>query len=287
MIKNYTYLRIANLVALAATVAINILANAIPLGGFPTSQISAMYPTLITPPGITFGIWGVIYVLLLIFMVVSFFKTDTTTIENIGPYFIISCALNIAWILAWHSQMIVLSTLIIGGLLLTLYIIYIATRKSTMITKITFSIYYAWITVATLLSIFIMVKTLTGNAPISPIEARNAFSMSPGDFTGVIIIAGDPEIVSYVTVFEYIMSIVAIAAITAITLLHLHLYDDIVYVATIMWVLDGIIIRQIFAVTPPTFLLIAALISVIVILFVVIKEIPISNRYLNTIERRN
>ena len=53
-----------NLGAYVAMVVVNILANALPLGGNTSAQVSDRYPSLFTPAGITFSIWGVIYVLL-------------------------------------------------------------------------------------------------------------------------------------------------------------------------------------------------------------------------------
>ncbi|MBQ0145950.1 MAG: hypothetical protein KBS51_02380 [Lachnospiraceae bacterium] len=50
-----------NLFAFTAMVAVNILANALPLGGNTSGQVSDRYPSLFTPAGITFAIRGVIY----------------------------------------------------------------------------------------------------------------------------------------------------------------------------------------------------------------------------------
>jgi len=45
-------------------VVVNGLANAIPLNGRQTGEVSDMYGNLFAPAGITFAIWGVIYLLL-------------------------------------------------------------------------------------------------------------------------------------------------------------------------------------------------------------------------------
>jgi hypothetical protein len=37
------------------------------LGGVTSADVSNMHPTLITPAGFTFAIWGIIYTLLLLF----------------------------------------------------------------------------------------------------------------------------------------------------------------------------------------------------------------------------
>ena len=45
-------------------VAVNYLANVLPLNGRRTGEVSDAYPSLFTPAGVTFSIWGVIYLLL-------------------------------------------------------------------------------------------------------------------------------------------------------------------------------------------------------------------------------
>ena len=47
-----------------AMVTMNFLANALPLNGRGTGEVSDAYPSLFTPAGLTFSIWGVIYLLL-------------------------------------------------------------------------------------------------------------------------------------------------------------------------------------------------------------------------------
>ncbi|MFN3374049.1 MAG: tryptophan-rich sensory protein, partial [Chloroflexus sp.] len=52
--------QIGVILALAATVVMNVLANTLPLNGQTTGAISDRYPLLITPPGYVFAIWGLI-----------------------------------------------------------------------------------------------------------------------------------------------------------------------------------------------------------------------------------
>lgn len=168
-----SYLWVANLCAFIAMVAINILANALPIANIATSQVSAMYPTLITPAGITFAIWGLIYTLVGVWVISSIFAKVNSGAVEIGPYFIIVCALDIAWIFTWHYQLITLSLVIIVLLMLALLKIYSITRESGVIARTTFSIFYAWITVATIISLFATVKFLMGGAPVTPIQPRS------------------------------------------------------------------------------------------------------------------
>jgi benzodiazapine receptor len=67
---NSTLLKGMNIIAFVLTVLVNGLAGSTTiLGGKVTAEISDMNPTLITPAGYVFSIWGVIYILLGIFVV--------------------------------------------------------------------------------------------------------------------------------------------------------------------------------------------------------------------------
>ena len=54
---------------LAAMIAANALANILPINQLNTGQISAFYPNYFVPAGFTFSIWGVIYLLLLNYVI--------------------------------------------------------------------------------------------------------------------------------------------------------------------------------------------------------------------------
>jgi hypothetical protein len=66
------FYQVGNAVVLAGVLVTNALANALPIAGRTTGEVSDMYPNLFTPAGITFSIWGVLYLGLLIFVVLQF-----------------------------------------------------------------------------------------------------------------------------------------------------------------------------------------------------------------------
>lgn len=151
-----------NLFALIAMVAINILANALPLGGNTSGQVSDRYGSLFTPAGITFSIWGLIYTLLGIVVIrqlISKNDRSSTLTKNIGGLFATSCALNIGWILCWHFGQITGATLIILVLLVNL-IILLSLIGDDRLMSIAFGIYTAWIAVASVASIFVQASYL-------------------------------------------------------------------------------------------------------------------------------
>jgi hypothetical protein len=60
------------------------------------------------------------------------------------------------WLLAWHYDKMILSTIIMLGLLATLFILAKLSASSTFIVRASFSVYLGWITVATIANITIM-----------------------------------------------------------------------------------------------------------------------------------
>ncbi len=61
--------QIANIVAYVAVVAVNAAANIVPINGQTTGGVSDRFPTLVTPAGFAFIIWGIIYLFLAGFVV--------------------------------------------------------------------------------------------------------------------------------------------------------------------------------------------------------------------------
>ncbi|MGH0052777.1 MAG: tryptophan-rich sensory protein [Sphaerochaetaceae bacterium] len=145
---------LAFLVALTylAMVVVNALANTLPIGGMGTGEISDLYPNLFAPAGITFSIWGIIYLLLAFHTIYQFRKGN----KSIQISFSISSVVNILWILAWHHRKIGISLLLMFILLVSLIRInnlidlQTTNKGSYWALALPFSIYLGWITVATI-----------------------------------------------------------------------------------------------------------------------------------------
>lgn len=82
-----------NLAAFMLVVVLNVLSNALPINGQTMPEISAKYPSLFTPAGFTFSIWGVIYVALLLFVIYQALPSqrNNETIAGISRLFQINC----------------------------------------------------------------------------------------------------------------------------------------------------------------------------------------------------
>lgn len=147
-------LRYINLLFFAAMVYMNYLANALPINGRTTGELSDAYPNLFVPAGITFSIWGIIYLLIAAFCVVQFIGPSKEIALNISWLFALSCLFNGLWIVAWHYQKLPLSLLIMAGLLITLIYINLQLKDvDNNIVKAAFGVYLGWICIATIANV--------------------------------------------------------------------------------------------------------------------------------------
>ena len=158
---------VLNVVGFIATVVINTLASTLPLNGKDTGELSDQYPNLFVPSGLTFSIWGVIYILLGIYVVYQLVLAigkkvdDSGQAERIGLLFLLSSVANCGWIFAWHYEVVWLSIILMLLLFVSLLGIYLrlsigkgnATQKQKYLIHLAFSVYLGWITVATIANV--------------------------------------------------------------------------------------------------------------------------------------
>lgn len=159
-------LQIGNGIALGSTLFMNYLSNTGAMNGETIGSISDGLRSLFTPAGYAFAIWGLIYLLLLGFAIYqgrSLFKKDLNTdfVLTIGPWFIISCIANCAWILTWMYEFTGLSILAMFLLLFSLLKIVVKNDMELWDAPIPviiflwwpFVVYAGWITVASIANI--------------------------------------------------------------------------------------------------------------------------------------
>ncbi len=150
---------IINLIGFIFTLIMNGLANALPLNGLTTKELSDMYPNLFVPAGFTFSIWGVIYLLLIIWVTYWFSPSEEKQQEyektSLGWWFFISCLANGSWIVAWHYQMLGLSVLLMLVIFISLFAMYykLYFQIRSWKVKVPISVYLGWISVATIANI--------------------------------------------------------------------------------------------------------------------------------------
>lgn len=195
-------LSVLNLVGYAAVIVVNYLANALPLGGKTTAELSDGLPNLFVPAGITFAVWGVIYLSLAVFVVyglVSSLRADEAAggyLDRIGVLFLVSCAANVGWIFAWQFQLLSLSLLAMLVLLATLIVLYrrldIGSRSTSSAEKfmvhLPFSIYLGWITIATIANVTALLVFYRWNAVSVPGEIWTLLMIAVGVFFAALML---------------------------------------------------------------------------------------------------
>ncbi len=206
-------------------IVMNALASLLPINGKTTGEVSDSYPNLFAPAGITFAVWGVIYLLLAGYVVYQFIvfsknrdATTTFTLIRVGVLFVISSILNSVWIITWHYSFILASTVLIVAILICLTLISLTLRnkkltiREKLFVRLPFSVYFGWITVAVIANITILLVDM----------GWNRFGLPEALWTLLLILIG-AAIASAVMIFN----------------------KDYFYILPVAWAYVGIILKHI------------------------------------------
>jgi hypothetical protein len=183
---NTKIFKILTPLAYVAMVVVNYLANTLPIAGRDTGAVSGSYPNLFAPAGYAFSIWGLIYILLAIYVIYQSKKGKGDLVLKVNGLFVLTSLLNIWWILAWHYDWIWLSVILMLGLLFSLLKIskifknHTFSKKEHWIVRLPFSVYLGWITVATIANITVFLVNINWNG----------FGLSEVFWTILILIVG-------------------------------------------------------------------------------------------------
>jgi translocator protein len=167
MKTNMKLLQIVNILSFLAVIVVNTLASTLGINGRLTGAISDDLPNLFVPAGLTFSIWGVIYLLLLLFTIAqarglfSAGQNGPEATRRIGWLFAFSSAANVAWLLLWHYGLVEVSVLAMAAILGSLLAVYVrlgtgrtrAGAAERWLFRVPFSVYLGWITVATIANV--------------------------------------------------------------------------------------------------------------------------------------
>lgn len=160
--KKTLLLQIAVLLATFAVYAVNYLAASGGINATTPAEISNKFPTVFTPAGYAFTIWGIIYLAMLWFSVYQLMPEQKSNVylQKVRPLYLVVSALNIGWIFVWHYEYILLSGAIMVLLFISLWRINFELKdadgsKDLWLSRIPFSIYFGWITVASIANLMI------------------------------------------------------------------------------------------------------------------------------------
>jgi hypothetical protein len=249
-------LSILNLLGFLGTVVVNGLANILPINNKTTAYLSDQYPNLFVPAGLTFAIWGLIYILLAIFVIYQLIPSvrrdaqKVDFVQKIGPLFFVSCIANIGWIFAWHYQVLLLSLVLMLILLGCLIAIYLrlnigksqATKAQKYLVHLPFSVYLGWITIATIANVTALLVYIGWN--------QSTWGLGEQFWAVAVIIVG-----------------------IAIALSVLFTRKDIYYCLVVDWALLGILLKRMSATTPAQSVVIITIVGLVLITSGVIVQL--------------
>jgi hypothetical protein len=213
-------------VTAVATIAVNGLANALPIAGRTTGEISDAFPVLVTPAGYVFAIWGVIYLGLAGYAVWQSLPAQASNprVRAVAPAVVVGNLANAAWILFWHYLSFPASLAVMLVLLAALIATYLglrapAGRRGTpgpsrgerLWARGTFSVYLGWITVATVANVSVVLY-----------DAGWGGGFLPGSVWAAIVL------------------LVAVG----LGVRMLARYGDLAYAAVLVWAFVGIVLAQ-------------------------------------------
>ncbi len=191
--KQFNIVKAAVAITYLAMVAVNAMATALPINGITTGDVSDSFPNLFAPAGITFSIWGLIYLLLAAYTLYQFglFQQDKglarkALFTRIGILFSISSVANALWIFAWHFYSIGLSLLLMLVILAMLIMINLRlnredlSQREKLFIRLPFAVYFGWITVA----------TVANATSLLVFSGWNAFGVAEQIWTALIIVVG-------------------------------------------------------------------------------------------------
>jgi len=251
-----TLRQIVNAVTFIVTVIVNGLATSLPLNGQTTGQISDRFPVYFTPAGYVFGIWGVIYLLLLGFTVYQALPSqrENPRLRRLGYLPALTGILNSVWIFLWHYNQFPLSLPVMAGILATLIASYLrldigrpaGSTAAKWLVNLPFSVYLGWITVATVANATVLLYYL----------GWNGFGIGPEVWAVAILLTG--------------------AAIASAVILS---RVDVAYALVIIWAYVGIVVKQSGTPIVAAFAVVGAVTVALLMIFARLRRSqPVSNR---------
>lgn len=260
---NTRALQALNLIIIFATIAVNALANILPINGVGTGDVanSPGYFNYFTPATYVFSIWAVIYILLVIFGVFQIRSSEREKdyLKQIGFLVVFNGLLNMLWIFVFHFSVapgdvnspiptiFALSMVPMTLILVTLLLAYVrlgvgvksVPTSEKFAVHLPFSVYAGWISVA------IIANTAS---------TINAFLVIPVEW-------------------QYIWTALVLVVALLITMLMLVLRRDFAFGLVVIWASYGIYVKHsaITLIALPA-LAVAIIVAVVILLLPFIRK---------------
>lgn len=156
---------IVTLIAILATLTINVLSNFFPPRGANIGQIAntTLLGVQITPENYAFAIWGLIYIGLIAYGIYQLRPAQRRdpTLQRVSTLLIVACVAQIVWVYLFTMSLFWLSVIAMLVILLSLIGAYLqlgvgkvrVLRDRLWFAHIPFSIYLGWISVASIVNV--------------------------------------------------------------------------------------------------------------------------------------
>ncbi len=156
------------LVSVFLNIALNYWTNINPINGQRIGEVSDQYPTLFTPAGYAFSIWGLIYLAFIIYVIYQLLPAQRKDVlfDRLAGPLIATSLLSIIWLISFSHEMILVSVLILIAMLLNGIVLLVRTRrwiaqyKRHQWVSIPFGLYAGWLSVATIANVAIGLSSL-------------------------------------------------------------------------------------------------------------------------------
>lgn len=205
---------------IVSVLVVNYLSTAVPFGGQTNAAVSDKYHTYFTPAGYAFSIWGIIYLGLLAF---AFYQATPAQRNNprfrtIRPWVVINGVLNCIWLPLFQNELFSASVAVILGMLFTLLMITEGLQinkkpvsgTETWLSRIPFSIYFGWVTVATIANASVWLKATSFEAYGLEEPTWSVIMIIIGLFVGAFVFNRYRN-VAYILVFTWAYTAIAVA----------------------------------------------------------------------------
>jgi len=208
------------ILSILATLVVNTLANALPINGLTTGDVSDRFNVYFVPAGYVFSIWGLIYLGLIAYGIFQALpaQRDNPRLRATGWWVVLGGLANSAWIFLWHYEQFPLTLIAMFTLLVSLIMTYlglkigrgIVSKAEFWAVRIPFSVYLGWITVATVANVTSVLDFIKWDR----------FGLSEGTWLVIMLIV-----------------------VLAITAAMLFTRRDAAFTVVILWALEGIAIK--------------------------------------------
>lgn len=134
--------------------------------GHTNDELSRKYQSLVTPAGWAFAIWGIIFSSEAVYAVVQLLPAfrGSAEVQQAGPWFIVACCFQAGWNVAFGSEALILSQVLMLLILASLWrmnvrLLDVATASPAppswsryLLCYLPFTVHFGWLTAASLVS---------------------------------------------------------------------------------------------------------------------------------------